>query len=165
MPHQTVAVDRPASPLLPVAGFLAVAGSFAVGLWFSFDHGTPQVAVAPKTEQAAPPEDLMKVYYPFPDQMYVTMPDGKMVMVNLSFYLEAPLEKLAVLQEEAKTRQSELKAELLQTAQQTAERTDSAAAFRDALPAALTGRVNGMLGSKDDPAPVREVLLTQFVMR
>ena len=79
------AESRP-STVLTVAAFLAVTGSFGVGLAVSMHHAAPPETVAEPVE--APPEDLMKVYYPFPEDIFITWPDRTMVIASVSFYLE-----------------------------------------------------------------------------
>ena len=151
------------SPILTLLGFLAVAGSFGTGIAWSYQHAAPEIVV--QETEPPPPEDLMKVYYPFPEQIYVTMPDATMVILKLSFYLEAPPALLLHLQEEAKKRQPELMAALLAEAQLASEETSDMRSFRDSLPARMKAKVNGMLGSEEEPEPIREVLLTQFLSR
>ncbi|OYU19790.1 MAG: hypothetical protein CFE34_03595 [Rhodobacteraceae bacterium PARR1] len=158
----TTAESRP-SAILTVAAFLAVAGSFGVGLAISMHHEPPQEIVAEPV--AAPLEDLMKVYYPFPEDIYITRPDQTMVIASVSFYLEGSPAALLHLQEVAKERQPELQAALLEAAQVQAEASADIPAYRADLPAALLARVNAMLGDEATPAPVKEVLLTKFMAR
>lgn len=156
--------DARPSKLLPLVGFLAVAGSFGLGLGLSLHREAPAETVS--TEPAAPPpEEVMKVYYPFPEDIYITRPDGTMVIVSASFYLEGAPAALLHLQEVAKERQPEIQAALLEAAQKAAETVPDIPAFRAALPDVLKTRVNGFLGEEAMPEPVKEVLLTQFVSR
>lgn len=155
--------ERP-SIFLPLVGFLVVFGGFGAGLFSSLRHNAPAETVT--TEPAEPPpEEMMKVYYPFPEDIYITRPDGTMVIVSASFYLEGAPATLLHLQEVAKERQAELQAQLLAAAQTQAEASPDIPAYRAALPDALKGTVNAMLGDEALPDPVKEVLLTQFVSR
>lgn len=155
--------DTRPSLILTVAAFLAVAGAFGVGLVLSLHHEAPVETVAEPVE--TPPEEMLKVYYPFPEDIYITRPDRTMVFAGVSFYLEGPPLDLLALQEVAKKRQSELQAALLAAAQDQAELSADIQSFRVDLPAALLAAVNAMLGSAEDPAPIKEVLLTKFVSR
>lgn len=158
----STAETRP-SAILTVAAFLAVTGSFGLGLAISLHHEPAIETVAQPVE--APPEDLMKVYYPFPEDIYITRPDQTMVIASVSFYLEGSPAALLHLQEVAKERQPELQAALLEAAQLQAEASGDIPAYRADLPAALLARVNAMLGDEAMPAPVKEVLLTKFMVR
>lgn len=158
----SAAEPRP-SLILTAAAFLAVMGAFGVGLAISLHHEAPVGTVA--APLAPPPEELMKVYYPFPEEIYITRPDRTMIFTGVSFYLEGPPLDLLALQEVAKARQSELQATLLAAAQTQAELSADIQSFRADLPAALLAQVNAMLGTAENPAPVQEVLLTKFVAR
>jgi flagellar basal body-associated protein FliL len=151
------------SLILPIAAFLAVAGSFGVGLAISLHHAAPEPLVA--EPEAIPPEEMMKVYYPFPEDIFITRADQTMVIAAVSFYLEGSPAALLHLQEVAKARQAELQAALLESAQLQSEASADIPAYRADLPAALLGRVNALLGDETMPAPVKEVLLTKFVAR
>lgn len=151
------------SPILVILGFLAVAGSFGTGLALSYRH--PELDPTAEKAEEPPPENLMKTYYPFPDDIYITMPDGTMVIVSLSFYLEATPAELLHLQGKATEGQSEIKAALLEEAQLAAERSTDITSYRNELPAILQAKVNEKLGSKEEPEPIREVLLTRFMSR
>lgn len=155
--------ESPPSLLLTVVTFLVVGGAFGVGLAMSLHHESPVETVAEPIK--APPEDLMKVYYPFPVDIYITRPDRTMVIAAVSFYLENSPEALLHLQGVAKERQSELQAALLAAAEQQAEISTNLDAYRADLPAALLTKVNEMLGTAEDEAPVKEVVFTKFVSR
>lgn len=156
------AEPRP-SIVLTVTAFLAVTGSFGVGLAVSMHHAAPPETVEEPVE--APPEDLMKVYYPFPQDIFITWPDRTMVIASVSFYLEGSAATLLHLQEMAKARQPELQAALLEAAQMQAEASADIPAYRADLPAALRARVNTLLGDEAMPEPVKDVLLTKFMAR
>jgi flagellar basal body-associated protein FliL len=158
----SIAEPRP-SVILTVAAFLAVAGAFGAGLVISLHHEAPSQTVVEPVE--ASPEEMMKAYYPFPEDIYITRPDRTMVFAAVSFYLEGPPMDLMALQEVAKSRQSEVQAALLAAAQTQAERSADLAAFRADLPVALLAQVNEMLGTTEDPTPIKEVLLTKFIAR
>lgn len=157
------AEERP-SIVLPLVGFLVVFGGFGGGLFISLRHDPATELVAAEPAEP-PPEEVMKVYYPFPEDIYITRPDGTMVIVTASFYLEGAPMTLLHLQEVARERQPELQAELLAAAQMQAEASPDIPSYRAALPEALKARVNKMLGDEALPDPVKEVLLTQFVSR
>lgn len=149
--------------ILTTAAFLAVAGAFVGGLAVSLHHDVPEETVTESKEPA--PENLMKVYYPFPVDIYITRPDRTMIIAAVSFYLENTPEALLHLQEAAKARQPELQAALLAAAEQQAEVSTDMDGYRADLPAALLAKVNEMLGTAEDPAPVKEVVFTKFVAR
>ena len=71
-----------------ITGFLATAGSFGLGLALSYRHHPAQDLLV---EPAAAPEvEVMEVYYPFPDQIFVRMPGGKIAILSISFFLSGP---------------------------------------------------------------------------
>lgn len=130
----------------------------------TYRHAEP-APIGQEEPEGPPPETLMKIYYPFPDDIYITMPDGVMVIISLSFYLEAPAAELMHLQEKAKAGQPEIKAALLETAQLAAEQAADIATLRADLPSLLRAKINEKLGSEESPEPISEVLLTQFLSR
>lgn len=157
------ATESQPSVILPLVAFLAVAGSFGVGLAISLHHAAPEQSVA--APKAPPPEEVMTVYYPFPADIVITHANQKTVIAAVSFSLEGPPIALLELKKIAQEQQPELQAALLAAAQLQSEASADVAAYRADLPAALQARINALLGDETLPAPVKEVLLTKFVAR
>lgn len=151
-------------PVAAIAGFLAVAGSFCGGLALAVGQDSaPMLTAQPEADPDAPP--LVQIYHPLPDQLLMTLPDGRMAMVNVTLSVEAPVETLLALQATATERQPEIMAALLEAGQATADRAADTAALRADLPPKLAEVLNDRLGTEELPAPVKEVLLAEFLLR
>lgn len=151
-------------PFATMVGFLAVVGSFAGGLALAFGRDTaPSVAAGPAPEPES--ADTVQVYHPLPDQLVVTLPNGRTAATSVTLSVKAPMATLLDLKATATAHQADIMAALLEAAQATAQTEQEATALRSALPLRLADVLNERLGSDDVPKPVKEVLLTDFLLR
>lgn len=151
-------------PIAAIVGFLAVAGGFSGGLAMAVGRDTAlPLPVAAGQDPEDPPS--IQVYHPLPDQLIVSLADGRTVITSVTLSVEAPVEVLISLQATATERQADLMAALVATAQDTAQTQGSEAALRSALPLRLAAVLNDRLGLEALAEPVKEVLLTDFLLR
>lgn len=141
-------------------GFMLVAGGFAIGLGLTFRHADPELVPPAETAPAIEP---VKIYLPFGDQLFLPAADGKVAVAGLTLAIEGPPEVLLALQAEVEARLPDLRAQVLDTAQATAETLPQGASLRDTLPERIRAVLNAAVGTEPLPAPVTEVLLTEYM--
>lgn len=155
---------RPRSPVsfATLIGFLAVTGSFGAGLSVALGQDD-----APRAQQPAPPRDdpsMMQAYVPLPEQIRLGMADGRTARATIILSVKGSPADLLDLHVLAKERQPDMMAALLQAAQTEAQAATDPAMLRVALRLRLAEVVNERLGTETLPAPVQEVLLSEFLL-
>ena len=155
-------------PVLPaLLGFALIALPFAAGMAATLSRETPALLAdnpaADGTEEAtvAP----MKVYLPLPEQLVLNLRGDRSAVLSLTLAVEGPAAILAGLKGTVEARMDDLMARILAEAQAVAEGEEGATALRHDLPARLRDILNAAVGNEALPEPVREVLVTEFMLR
>lgn len=155
-------------PVLPaLLGFALIALPFAAGMAATLSRGTPPLVA--EDPAAAGTEDgtaaPMKVYLPLPEPLVLNLRGERSAVLSLTLAVEGPAGILVGLKATVEARMDDLMARILAEAQAVAERDDAPTALRHNLPARLRDTLNAAVGTEPLPEPVREVLVTEFMLR
>jgi hypothetical protein len=147
-------------------GFVLVAGGFSAGLALHLHHADPAATLEPAAVEA-PAEPAMKLYMPFGEELILPSGAEGTVVADLTLSIEGPVTELMEIKTAADARMPDLRARVVEAAQQVAETLPPDAAggdgLRRALPEALRSVMNTEMGTEALPEPVREVLFTRFM--
>jgi flagellar basal body-associated protein FliL len=167
----TIAPTALRGPLLPaLLGFALTAGAFGAGLAATL---RPEAAVLPSDSPPPPAATAepapLSLYLPLADPVTLDLRGDRTALLTLTLSVEGPPDLLPALQGRVEARLDDIRSRILTEAQAVAEAVarggDMAAALRRNLPPRLRDLLNAAVGTGDLPEPVREVLLTELVLR